>query len=47
MLRLGTKRFGVPDATSLAALEAAELPRLEALVDRLLEVESWQELLEE
>jgi hypothetical protein len=45
ILRLGTKRFGEPDAIVRAALEAADLPRLEVLVDRLLEVESWQELL--
>jgi predicted transposase YdaD len=45
ILRLGTKRFGEPDAAIRAALDAAELPRLEILVDRLLEVESWSELL--
>ena len=47
ILRLGTKRFGEPNAAIRAALEAAELPRLEILVDRLLEVESWIELLAE
>lgn len=45
ILRLGTRRFGEPDATTRAALDAADLPRLEILVDRLLEVESWAELL--
>ena len=45
VLRLGTKRFGEPDTSTRAALEAADLPRLEILVDRLLEVESWAELL--
>jgi Domain of unknown function (DUF4351) len=45
ILRLGTKRFGEPNAAVRAALKAADLPRLEVLVDRLLEVESWQELL--
>ena len=46
-LRLGTKRFGEPDAAALATLESADLARLEALADRLLEVESWQELFAE
>ena len=45
ILRLGTKRFGVASAESEAALEAADIVRLEAFVERLLEVESWQELL--
>ena len=45
ILRLGTRRFGEPDASTRAALGATELPRLEILVDRLLEVESWAELL--
>ena len=45
ILRLGTRRFGEPDAATRTALETAELPRLEAIVDRLLEVESWAELL--
>ncbi|WP_394794650.1 Rpn family recombination-promoting nuclease/putative transposase [Armatimonas sp.] len=45
VLRLGTKRFGGPEASTLAALEAADLARLEVLVDRLLEVETWAELL--
>ena len=45
ILRLGTKRFGEPDATIRSALETADLLLLEILVDRLLEVESWAELL--
>ena len=46
LLRLGSKRFGVPDASSQAALTAVtSLEALEQLADRLLEVESWQELL--
>ena len=45
ILRLGTRRFGEPEASTVAALEAADLPRLEVLVDRLLEVESWAELM--
>ena len=45
ILRLGTRRFGEPEASTRAALGVTELPRLEVLVDRLLEVESWAELL--
>ena len=46
LLRFGSKRFGAPDAQSLIALEAIiSLEALEQLADRLLEVESWQELL--
>lgn len=45
ILRLGTKRFGEPNAMTRAALETEDLPRLEILVDRLLEVGSWAELL--
>lgn len=47
ILRLGTKRFGAASAESEAVLEAADIVRLEAIVERLLEVESWQELLAE
>jgi hypothetical protein len=46
VLRLGSKRFGAPDAQSQMALEAVTtLEALERLADRLLEVESWPELL--
>ena len=46
LLRLGSKRFGAPDDQSRAVLEAIpSLEALERLADRLLEVESWQELL--
>lgn len=45
ILRLGTKRLGTAAAEVSAALEAADLARLEVLADRLLEVESWAELL--
>jgi hypothetical protein len=45
-LLLGKKRFGPPDEETTAALNAiADLPRLEDLTDRLLDVDSWQELL--
>lgn len=46
LLRLGRKRFGPPDTAagvSIAAIDSVE--RLEHLAERLLEVESWQELL--
>lgn len=46
LLRLGCKRFGEPDAALRSALEAiSELPRLEQLSERLLEADSWQDLL--
>jgi hypothetical protein len=44
--RLGSKRFGKPDAHIDAALDAiADLERLEQLSDRVLEVTTWDELL--
>ena len=44
--RLGTRRFGKPDAHIEAALDAiADLERLEQLSDRVLEVTAWEELL--
>ena len=46
LLRLGTRRMGVPDALVHERLEAiAEIAALEELADRLLVAESWQELL--
>ena len=46
LLKFGGKRFGSPDASTQAALEAINsIEELERLADRLLEVESWQELL--
>lgn len=46
LLRLGTRRLGPPDEPTQAALEAiTSLERLEQLTDRILEVESWSELL--
>ena len=44
ILRLGTRRFGSATSSVEQALEAANQERLELLVDRLLEAESWQEL---
>jgi len=44
--RLGSRRFGKPDAHIEAALDAiADLERLEQLSDRVLEVTGWEELL--
>jgi Domain of unknown function (DUF4351) len=45
ILRLGTRRFGSPTGEVETALQAANQERLELLVDRLLEAESWEELL--
>jgi predicted transposase YdaD len=48
LLRQGTKRFGVPSEEARSALEAiTAIERLEALTERLLDVESWDELLDE
>ena len=44
--KLGTRRFGPPDHLVLVAIEAiADLERIEFLLERLLEVSSWEELL--
>lgn len=44
--RIGAKRFGQPSTDVTAQLEAIEtLLELEALEDRLLATESWDELL--
>jgi hypothetical protein len=44
--KLGTRRFGPPDHAVLEAIEAVtDLERIELLLERLLEVSSWQELL--
>ncbi len=46
ILRLGTKRLGEPNDEVVTAVDAiAGLEMLEAIVDRLLGVESWQDLL--
>jgi hypothetical protein len=46
LLRVGTKRFGVPPAEVGVALQAIDsVERLEALLDHVTEVESWEELL--
>jgi predicted transposase YdaD len=46
LLRLGNKRFGPPSEPARATLEAiSAVDRLELLSERLLDVESWEELL--
>jgi predicted transposase YdaD len=46
LLRQGTKRFGPPTPQAQAALETiTAIDRLELLSERLLDVESWDELL--
>jgi predicted transposase YdaD len=48
LLRQGTKRFGDPDASTLAAFEAIQdIDRLEYLGERILEpdIQGWDELL--
>jgi hypothetical protein len=48
LLRLGEKRLGACPAATRAAVEAIpSLERLEALTERLLDVETWNELLAE
>ena len=47
LLRLGTKRFGDPDATTVATIEAIkDVGRLETMGDRILdgEIQSWDDL---
>lgn len=46
LLRLGTKRFGLPTAAVVAALEAiTDTARLEQMTDHILDVTSWDDLL--
>jgi predicted transposase YdaD len=46
VLRLGTKKFGEPSAAHETALRAVtDLARLERLTDRVLDVNTWDELL--
>jgi len=47
LIRLGEKRFGPPDKATTAALNAIDDVRdLDRLSERILEVDSWQELLQ-
>jgi hypothetical protein len=46
LLRQGERRFGPPDQGTLASLESiGQTERIEELLDRLLDVSSWEELL--
>ena len=48
LLRQGTKRFGEPDAATLAAIEAIQdIDRLEAIGERILDpnIQDWNDLL--
>jgi hypothetical protein len=46
ILAVGTRRFGAPDATTVAAIEAIrDVDALERLIDPILISTSWQELL--
>jgi hypothetical protein len=48
LLRMGAKRFGEPDATTVAAIEAIQdIVRLEALGERILDpgIDDWDDLL--
>ena len=48
LLRQGTKRFGEPDAATIAAIKAIQdVDRLEALGDRIVDpgIQTWDELL--
>ncbi len=46
LLRLGSHRFGQPDVPTLESIQAiTSVERLEQLMDRLLQAESWAELL--
>ena len=46
VLRQGQRRFGPPDPGTLATIESIEsVERLESLLDRVLDVSNWEELL--
>jgi hypothetical protein len=46
LIKLGTKRFGQPDAEVLARVQSIEdLDRLDTLLLRILDVNGWDELL--
>ncbi len=46
ILKLGTKRFGEPTAEILAALSGMkDITQLDSLMDRLLDVLSWADLM--
>ncbi|HLK58254.1 MAG TPA: DUF4351 domain-containing protein [Chthonomonadaceae bacterium] len=46
LLRLGSKRFGTPNPATLSEVERLdEIATLEVLIEQILEVESWEDLL--
>ena len=45
LLRIGEKRFGKPTHAIKSTLNAATLEQLETMADKLLQAETWQELL--
>lgn len=46
LLRTGTRRFGAPSESSVAAIQAiTSIDELDRLIDRLLDVETWADLL--
>jgi hypothetical protein len=47
LLQLGRKRFGTPPVAARRALESlGDLDRMERMLDRVIEVSDWQELLD-
>jgi predicted transposase YdaD len=47
LIRIGIRRFGVPDEQTRAAIDAiTSLETLEQMAERILDVETWQELLD-
>jgi hypothetical protein len=46
LFRLGLKRFGPPDLAIIAAIEGiADREHVEALIERVLDISGWDELL--
>ncbi len=47
LLRLGRRRFGEPDAATVAVIESiGDVQAVEQLLDRVIDVASWAELIE-
>lgn len=45
LLKLGTRLLGQPSPEVLGQLQQADVDRLEAMMERLMDVASWDELL--
>ena len=45
LFRIASRRLGEPDKTMREIVERATLSRIQAWIDKVIEVESWQELL--